>query len=429
MCKFKDIIKSGYEDFHAQKKRNRISFVLIMMSLLVFVGVNSAVNSIVKCANSTIYYPEARIAMCTYMEEDGDVLAQVKEFFKDDKRVKDVFKTADYTEMKWQNTQEYFGVDEVQVEIESFCTPILDYVDKNSIKELEYDEVLVPKYIYEFGKYDEHTYYDGKKLVGKTIELVYCDFGGKEIKTFEVKIVGTYDNIATRIGGDSIFVNQDFLEEVYMLSYGAELSNTEDFKQEMIEMGMDPDTYVVNLQRKVGIYISEKYDIDEVLSDIHNETGLYFSKSIAVSEETYGFYGYVAFVANLVSFMLLIIAFLNIVISSINEVKARKWEFALKLSMGYTYKDIISIFFVEKVVNMLKSFVVSLVIIAVFSGAATLILHKLLGRYGRILSFGLDVKYVALAIGLVIVAAFSGVISGRNSIKNIEVAEVLKSGD
>ena len=127
--------------------------------------------------------------------------------------------------------------------------------------------------------------------------------------------------------------------------------------------------------------------------------------------------------------MLLVVAFFNIVISSMNEVKMRNWEFALKLSMGYTYKDIVFIFFVEKLINMLKSLVVSVSVIAGLSLVATIIFKNFIGRYGSMVNFGLDIKYVLLSMCLVAIAALSGVISSKNSIDSIEVAKVLKSGD
>ncbi len=429
MCKLKDILKSGYEDFCSQKKKNRLSFLLMMFSLLIFVGVNSAVNSILKGVNATIYYPEARVATLTYSAEDGDMYEKVKELFKDDDRIEDVFKMADYTVVDWMNTQEYFGEEQIEIKIESFCTPILEYVEQEDIKRLEYNEILIPKYLYDIGKYDEKSYYDGDKLVGKTIELVYNDYNGEEMKSFEVEIVGTYDNVATRVGSDSLYANEEFIDDLNTLSYEAELAYADEYKKDLEEMGMGPDSYVVNVEKKVGIYINKKYDISQVLSDISEETGIYFSQGITVSDETYSFYGYITFVANIVSFMLLVVAFFNIVISSMNEVKMRNWEFALKLSMGYTYKDIVFIFFVEKLINMLKSLVISVGIIAVISLVATVIFKNFMGRYGSMVNFGLDIKYVLLSMCLVAIAALSGVISSKNSIDSIEVAKVLKSGD
>lgn len=287
----------------------------------------------------------------------------------------------------------------------------------------------MPRYIYQLGKYDEKTYYDGEKLVGKSIQLVLNDFYGEPMKNFQVKVVGTYDNMETRISEDSLYVNQDFIEDIRKMDFDMEIAYADEFRREAEAMGMDPNTYNPVYEQRVGIYVNTKYDIDEVLKDINEETGLHFTKNISVEVETEGFFGYIAFVANVVSFLLLVIAFLNIVISSMNEVKSREWEFALKLSMGYTYKDIIKIFFVEKAINMAKSLLVSLTIVFIGCIGGTMIIDIIAGRYSSMLGFSLDIEYAILALMLVIIAAFSGVISAKNSIRNVEVAQVLKSGD
>ena len=429
MCKFKDIIRSGYEDFKAQKKKNRISFALIVISLLIFVGVNSAITSILKSVNATIYYPQARIAVHSFLEADGDVYEKAKEYFKNDKRVRDVFKTADYTQVSWKGVEEHFGEDEVNIGVESFCAPIAEYVKGGQVEELEIGEALVPKDIYGLGTFKENESYDGENFVGETIELTYQDIYGSDMKTYTFKVVGTYDNVSTKLDDDAIYVNPEIMEEFNYLSYQMEVADYENFVGQITDMGVSADSYVVEYNKKIGIYVSEKYDIDEVLEDINEETGMYFNKVVSISEETYSFYAYIVYVANMVSFLLLVVAFLNIVISSMNEVKSRKWEFALKMSMGYTYRDILAIFSVEKGINMLKSLVVSVVAIGVLCAVGTFDFSHLMGRYNGLMSFTLDVKYVLLATLLVTIAAFSGVISGRNGLKNISVAETLKSGD
>lgn len=437
MCRFLDIIKTGYLDNKTQRKRNRISLILMVLSLIIYIGVNSTVNSINSSIHDIMYAPEARALVTFFVPEydgvDGKTFEEYKremtEYFKGDERVKDVYFFMEDTLVEWCNVKEVFGEEKVSVTINSFCEPMLEFSDDKDLSEPKYNEVIIPKYIYDIGAYDKYTCFDGDELIGENITIKYTDSYGEGTKEYNLKVIGTYDNIRARYSGCHLLLNEDLTKEICEYEYSIAKKNEQAIKQELEDMGISPDSYEEVLIYRLGLYISEDYDMGDMLDYMMAEFGVAGVTYVSLDDNLQSYFGYIINIANVVSFMLLIIALINIVISSINEVKDRKWEFALKMSMGYKRSDIVKIFFVEKFVNMLKALLISLVLVAIYGMAATYVYQELMEYWKKVYVISVDWGIFAIAFLLVSIAAFIGVLVARISINSINVAESLKSGE
>lgn len=437
MCKFWDIVKSGILDNKTQRKRNRISLLLMILSLIVYIGVNSTVNSVNSSIHDILCAVPSRQLVTSYVPEYDDsedmsfdkYVKNLEEYFKGDERVKDIFFFIEDTRVDWLDTNEYFKEDNVEIIVNSFCKPILEYSEDMDLKEPEYGEVIIPKYIYDLGVYDKYTYFSGDDLIGETITIRYTDTCNDGYKEYELKVIGTYDNIKSRFMGCHIFVNEDLCKELVEYEYQILSKHEESYKQELEELGLPSEEYEEILTYRVGIYVSEDYEIGDFNKELISELGINGLQYISLDDELQSYFKYIVFIGNIVSFMLLLIAITNIIISSLNEVKDRKWEFALKMAMGYKRNEIVKIFFVEKFVNMIKALCISLGLLLVYSGIATYVIQELMEYWKKTYVISIDIKVTLVSIVLVTVAAFVGVLAARLSIESINVAETLKSGD
>lgn len=118
MCKIKDIFLCGLQDLKQQKKSNRISMVLIFLSLVIYIGVNSHVNSInsgIKEVGNRLY---GRVATGSFIDEK-----QKEEFmakYSGDERIREITQFAYQKTIEWQDTEEILYVDKAKVNMWGF---------------------------------------------------------------------------------------------------------------------------------------------------------------------------------------------------------------------------------------------------------------------------------------------------------------------
>lgn len=426
MCKIKDIFLCGLQDLKQQKKSNRISMVLIFLSLVIYIGVNSHVNSInsgIKEVGNRLY---GRVATGSFIDEK-----QKEEFmakYSGDERIREITQFAYQKTIEWQDTEEILYVDKAKVNMWGFFDAVLDYDYKGERKAPDKDEIIMPRYLYDVGIYDTKHCGDGDSLIGKTVKMVFETSEGHTKKEYEFKVIGTYDNIRARKMECSCFTNMQLLIEWDKFIYEEEKAAEEEVNQMLIEMGEEPN-FEASLSEHTALYIAEDYNVQNVLEDIYDESGVFFNQMIKLDESVQGYFKYVVQVGNLISIMLLCISVINISLSSINEVKHRKWEFALKMSMGYTKNDIVGIFFVEKLVNMIKALLMALFILGLYCVAATYIIRNHMEYWKKDYVIELQPDKLIIAIALVFIAGMIGTIAGRFFIKDINVSEELKSGE
>lgn len=438
MCKFWDIVKSGWLDNKTQRKRNRISLLLMVVSLLIYIGVNSTVNSINSSVHDILYGLQARVLNFIYVPEYDDsedmnceiFFEKIEKYFENDDRVEDVFFQLQDTIVKWQNTKEYFNVESAEIVMDAFYESVLKYSDDKDLKEPKYDEVIIPKYIYDVGAYDCYNCFYGDELIGETITIRYEDLtGGEGYKEYEFKVIGTYDNVRARSMGCHIYVNSQVAKEIIDYNYELELANQEAYREELEAMGIPGDSYEASLQYPIGISVSEDYELDMMQKDLRDELDLSVYKSITLDDELQSYFKYVVLVGNIVAFMLLVVAVINIIISSLNEIKDRKWEFALKMAMGYKRNDVVKIFFFEKLINMIKALIIAVALILLYSGISTYAIQELMEYWKKTYVISIDLRAVLVSFVLVVMSALMGVLAARISINSINVTETLKSGD
>ncbi len=430
--RFRDIIGCGIIDLSTQRKSNRIAFVLIFLSIVVYVGVNSTINGIINGTINTVSGHDTRIL---FMEGIGDAKEEyklVEEKFGNEEYVQEIYTgVVNLGCMRWYDTFDFFGVNKQDILVSSSYESLFNYDYKGEKHMPEYDEVILPRYMYDIGIYDEYSYANCDELIGKTITLRNEAFllEGEEGEEYKLKVIGTYDNITKKYHNNMIFINEEYMMDMMRIC-----------AEKMVEYGQMIGADVLESEKipnkNVFIFIKEGYNINEVhkkmdmiMREELNEDDEVISLLCDFDPEVEGFYYYVIAVGNIVAIIILLLAVVNILISSISEVKARSWEFALRMSMGYRKEDIIKIFTVEKVANALKALVVALVVLVLYTTALTYYNQNMEVYWKRSWIITVDIKSSLIATGLIILAALAGAVTARFTINKIEVAKTLKAGE
>ena len=431
--KFRDVIGCGIIDLRAQRKSNRIAFILIFLSIVIYVGVNSTIHGIINGTINTVSGHDTRILFMNGVGDAEEEYKLIVEKFGDEEYVQEIYTgIANLGSMRWYDTIDFLGQYEQDILVTSSYESLFNYDYKGERRMPEYDEVILPRYIYNMGIYDEYSYANGDELIGKTLTFKNEAFlyEGEEGEEYKLKVIGTYDNVTKTYHNNMIFVNEEYMTDIMrvhnerMVEYNNKMGG-----EPMTEDDIIPD-------KSVFIFIKEGYNINEVWEKMDaimreelNEDDEVIERFCYFDPEVEGFYYYVIAVGNLVSIILLFLAVVNILISSISEVKNRNWEYALKMSMGYSRSDIVKIFAVEKVANALKALGTSLIILFMYAKLLTYYNQNMEVYWKHSWIITVDIKSSLIAMVLIIMAALTGVVVASFSIKKIKVAKTLKAGE
>ncbi len=427
---WKDIILCGLQDLKSQRRKNRISFLMIFLSLVSYIGVNSTIDGIDKGMYNSVEGHYNRLLHIWAGDETWlEKYQYICNKYGEDERVDEIVVGAmDFYQLEWTNVQEMFGVDRVRVELCTFYDALLTSNYKGDRRMPENDEIILPRYIYNEGIYDEYTCYNCDELIGETITYVMNPFDTGE-RVYEFKVIGTYDNIS-KVTMYHSFLNSEVVKGMMDTYYDARNKWIDELIEEYGSVG--------NTKRKgyeIYMVIKDGYDIDVVCEDIFTEVfeetneSVLVSKQLEMSEEVVGYYDYIKVIGNIVAFLFLVVAIINIIISAVSEVKQRGWEFSLKMAMGYTKKDIIRIFSVEKLANAVKALILSVAVLLIYSKVLTYYYQNMEVYWKRSCMITINPLDVVIATILVTLASFMGIITARFLISNINISKSLKKGE
>lgn len=434
--RFFDVLNSGIQDLKAQRRKNVISFILICMSIVIYVGVNSTINGMEKGAYDVVNGHGTRIL---YTEANGDFeerFEYVMQKYGNDDRVQEIYTGISYyIGMVWYGCENVLGVEKNDMFFSTAYYSIFNYDYKGEKRLPEYDEIILPRYIYEYGIYDEYNCATTDDLIGKTLTFKNeaYKYGESGLEEHKLKVIGTYDNISKVLHHYVILANQDFMNDIYDVYYQRMLEkNPPEYDEEGNVIGG------AKKSERVYLFIKEGNDVVKVYNEINADLKQEFKVHpldnaleymVILDPEVKSYYYYIIAVGNIVSLFLLCIAVINIFISSISEVKDRRWEFALKRAMGYEYRDIVKIFAVEKIVNVLKAIGVSLFVLFLYSGALTYYNKNELEYWKASWVITIDLQTTITSIIAVVIVALMGVVVANMTMSNINISDTLKAGE
>lgn len=390
-------------------KRRRKSFVvnviLISISLFILICCLSFSNSLSKAMNraliNNISYRSisAMSNKSIKTEELVDMVGSVEHVIKV------------VPQMKYETALEVSALDN-----ENFSGNITAYggneeiypniIAGRSFYDDEKNVCIVPKkfYLFDMNEYDKEKSIDGESLIGKSIEITYYSYEyiensapiKKDKYTKTLKVIGVYDQDENMMNVNECYINFSDISDI--MDIRLEGNNYS---------GMDTQgvTAIVDSSLNVNQVVEtlESMDLRVIVRSVVNE------KLIKIINLTSIF----------VSSVIMIIAFINITISSIKSIEERRYEIGMLKAIGYNRKNIIGILVIENIIIGIAAFIITIIISLI---AILLVREKIFSNNISLKSIGLDLNLntsmVSLIIALV-VPVLSGIIcSGKITKKN-----------
>lgn len=422
MSGIKTIIRLAIVDERGRKRKNRTFSAFLTLVITFFLLLHSGLESLVNNIQDTINKPYGRTLLTTVTGTDYE---------EDVKRLKEQLKEIDGVgQVVWNGSifASWLNAESVRsnaAEVTFF--PALEVLEEYLVDgtcELSEGQILVPKYLFQIGAYNEYNYVDGKELIGNTLEFQMEHRHTGEVVEYEFEVVGTYNNVRSGTGGNAFCINDiDMLKLHQSVSCGS----ADELVQQLLEQGFTMEEIgVVEDQYSVGIYVLPGYDMTEVMKNIEMKTGQILFPFLQYDQTMVNFYTFIIKVCDIIMGMLAVTAFVAFVTLVVQELRERKGEMAMRYAIGYSKAIQYAAFLCEKVILFGWVILTGLIITGVGMAATNYVVQSILPFYFRSYRFAYDVN----AIGVVMVAVMLGLgiaaIISLFQISKISIAQTLK---
>lgn len=190
----KNIVTMAWIDEKSHRKQSICLKILVIVAVVLFVGVNSLASSLKDGVNDIINKPYGRIFSITADINDyEEEIQQYQELFAEREDIQQVFWHMYIRPAVWKNA-DIVSENSVNIDMVTAVAALEDYMVAGTAQ-VNPGEILVPKYLFDMGKYDEYTYGDGEELLGKNITLELKSTNTSETREYTYHVVGVYDNL------------------------------------------------------------------------------------------------------------------------------------------------------------------------------------------------------------------------------------------
>ena len=366
-----------------RRSMRRLLFILMAPLLCCILG-----NSLVESYNSSLKNMCSRgLGRLKVMEDaDGTLLEKIQDELKSIEGVGEVSRLTLPVSGIVSNMEELLGSSSININLRSNYKGTSDYKVSGRTTSLEYGEIVIPEYLYGIGTFGDYEYLSGTELIGEDLMIQT-----EQDIALSFKVVGTYNNINTGDFATEFFISQEQADELYGMIIK---KNEEDYLEENKEFfeenpNMD-DSFPTS--RYIGIYIEEDYDMEEVSDQICDITGRYLDGLKFADETVLKFYDFVAKIINIFVVMLTVVCFVSTVMILSSEIKRRTREAAVYMALGYERKDVMKVFFLEKLLLSVKAAFYTFMIHLLVLFAANYYMQHFMSFYKRYIVFHTDMK-------------------------------------
>lgn len=410
-------------DGKGRRKQARFLLILTVLTLSIFLLVNSLMASLVEGINNIMYKPYGRVVSIiadTYDYEEQ--MSLLKEKYADDDMVEQVFWHIYSRSVTWLES-DLTGTSSQEVQFMTAVDELEKYLVEGVAKP-EQGQILVPKYLYSMGNYNEYTYADGSELLGKVLTFEVSNAEGTEYKQYSFQVAGVYDNVKSGSGNDVFCINeQDAFELDGFYGYRSE----ESIRAEMEEYNIPEEQYENMLhQYAIGFYISADYDLTEAIKEIEAETGAYPQLQMRPAGGLGAYFEFIAFLGNVIVFMLGITAVIVLVVTILRDLRNRRGQFALRYACGYSRPIQIAAYVLEKIWILGKACLIGILATIIGVMAGNYMIQHIVPFYMRDIHLYLHGSVAGQAICAVLAGGVLCILIAVPGIVRICPAETLK---
>ncbi|MBE5940018.1 MAG: hypothetical protein E7266_06435 [Lachnospiraceae bacterium] len=196
--KIKDYLSAALWEVKAGKRKVFFITVFMFIGLMMLILTNVTEKNILDYLDRGILETPALKTVIVYDEK-------LFEQLKSDERVADTYIYAGIWSPNFENSKELIGVETNQIDVQSYSKVYEDYIIAGRGIENE-NEIIVPKYLIEYGNLSSSEYIDMEDCLGKKIVVSDCRFNiytDEELGevNYEFTVVGVIDNLALSVYG------------------------------------------------------------------------------------------------------------------------------------------------------------------------------------------------------------------------------------
>ena len=425
MKKIRQTLEISYIDRECRRKESSLLIVLICVTLFIFLMVNSMIKSIECGILDVVYQPYGNMYYIIVNHQNETRWDEWKSEIEQIEGVKQVFYHIMIVEGCWEES-DIVGTDSTMI---NMMTKIdsLDHYIVDGTGELNKGEIIVPKYIYNLGEYNEYTYLDGKELIGRKINIGFVsEYDENIIREYTFVVKGTYDNIKTMCSGDMFCVNEEDARVIYDT---VKCQGQETYIHEILsEYGIDNETeYEQMLQPQyMGISISSGYDREEVKAEIEKTVEEEPMDFMTMDENLVQYFDFIIFVGNIIATMLAIATVIVFIVSIRDDIRKRKKEFALRSALGYQTGLQVMAYIMEKFIICVKGWFFAYLAAGGIIWLGNTIIQKILPFYERNIQIKMTGISIFVPVIILISVFFICIIVSIPEIYRIRIIEILK---
>lgn len=352
-----DYIRLATKNISRRKRSVVVSVVLVSLSMLIFIIALSFtrcfLDSMERAINKNISYRSIAIMDYGGVSQE-DMIEKISQIPNIEKVVS-------------QDRYE-IGADIKKVENENVNGElILQGADKGiapnitfgrNFYENEKGVCIIPEKFYPYDLYEDFNkdkIIDGKNLVGQEIEIKYYAYdytshNRKIYKEFKKKlqVIGTYDQDDSLNYYNCCYVSFDDIDDMLI-----DIEMNSKLNEDII--------YVKN--NGIVAIVNEAKNVEAALENINEVECRATIRSVANTE----LINVIDIVAFIISSFLIIIAIINISLSSIKSMMERKYEIGMLKAIGYKNRNIQGILFAENLLIGIISYIVTIILAIVIN--------------------------------------------------------------
>ncbi len=411
MKKNVELFVLAYKNLKGQKKHRKIFILILIAPLLCCMLGNSLVKSFDNSLRNMCNRGLGRLELINEVEDKP--FEQIRDAMEAVDGVGEVSRVTLPITGVLENRKNEFGSEHIQIAIRSSYKGLSDYAVSGKTENLEYGEIIIPEYLYGMGSFGNYEYTSGTKLIGEEF-LIMID---TEIE-LSFRVAGTFDNIKTGDSGSEFFIHPEEADEINS-------KVTKKYIQEYLKENPEEETWIPTKQ--IGVYIKEGYDIQEVCDRLYYATGYRPLMACKVADETMlMFYAFIIKIVNIFVVMLTVVCFVSIIMIISAELRKRLGESAVYLALGYQKKDMLKVFFYEKIFMCGKAILYSSFFTLSVLLGANYILQNFMEFYKRYIVFQPDIQNFVTGFIIMTGAVVTGILMIAVRLKKVNIVEIVR---
>lgn len=413
-------------DGECRKKSTGILFYMVVLSLLIFLTVNSLISSIINSIEDIIHKPYGRmVSILTGIDTYEDEMEYYQEVFSEESGIGEIFWHTSTMEVRWNNS-DILGMQDQNVMVTTKIKAMDDYPADGSTL-LEKGEILIPKYLYGMGDYNNYTYADGGMLVGQQLIMTVKNQYTEEKREYSFKVAGTYDNVRASTGNNLFCLYEDDALEIYEFvnCYGED----EYIKETLRGYGMEDDKEAYDSLRQrhyIGFYINEGYSVSDVCDKIEKVSGEVCFPFYGKNETLIIYYEFVIYLSNIIVMILGTAAVIILVVLIVRDLKSRYGQIALRYACGYSIGLQTLSFIIEKIEVLIKSALTAIITTVILLIAGNYIIQNVLPFYDRSITLNIDWGTMLIVIASIVAGSLVCIICSLSGMRKLNITETLK---